>query len=105
MSIKALLSSKNGKSGFVTVVGFISVPFIYDEITERKGGNFNVRIDTSWGVIDINGRELMPVKYAQPIPLYITQPEDVLLEEDDFIEYDNRISRIITNGSLLNHFQ
>lgn len=103
--LKHILSSKNGKSGFVTVVGFISVPFIYDEITERKGGNFNVRIDTSWGVIDINGRELMPVKYAQPIPLYITQPEDVLLEEDDFIEYDNRISRIITNGSLLNHFQ
>ncbi|MDN0080897.1 WG repeat-containing protein [Bacteroides gallinaceum] len=96
-----LLTSQNGKYGFVTISGYTSIPFIYDEITERKGGNFNVRINESWGVMDINGRELMPVKYAAPIPLIITKPENVVFDYDDLKENNNYENRVITNDQGL----
>lgn len=90
------LTSQHGKYGFVTLSGYTSIPFIYDEITERKGGNFNVRIGDAWGVIDMDGHELMPVKYANPIPLFITKPQNVVF--DDNLEENNDIeNHIITN--------
>lgn len=94
------LTSQHGKYGFVTLSGYTSIPFIYDEITERKGGNFNVRIDNAWGVIDINGHELIPTKYANPIPLFITKPENVVLDYDDLKESNDFENRIITNDGL-----
>lgn len=95
------LTSQHGKYGFVTLSGYTSIPFIYDEITERKGGNFNVRINNAWGVIDIDGHELMPTKYANPIPLFIAKPENVVFDYDDLKESDGFNNRIITNGNGL----
>lgn len=86
------LTSQNGKYGFVTLSGYISIPFIYDEITERKGGNFNIRIGDGWGIMDIDGRELVPVKYATPIPLIIAKPKYVVFDYKDLKEigdYEN----------------
>lgn len=95
------LTSQNGKKGFVTLSGYTSIPFIYDEITERKGGNFNVRIDKAWGIIGIDGQELMPVKYATPIPLIITKPENVIFDYDDLKGSNNYENRVITNDQGL----
>lgn len=95
------LTSQNGKYGFVTISGYTSIPFIYDEITERKGGNFNVRIDKAWGIIDIDGQELMPVKYATPIPLIIAKPDDVVFDYDDLKGNDDYENHIVSNDDGL----
>ncbi len=76
------LTKQNGKYGFVSALGYVSIPFIYDEIQLRKTGDFNVRIGKAWGVIDLSGKELVRVKYASPIPLYIAAPEN------SFFDYD-----------------
>lgn len=91
------LTSQNGKYGFVTISGYTSIPFIYDEITERKGGNFNIKIDKAWGIIDIDGHELIPAKYAKPIPLFITKPEDVVFDYDDLERNDDYVNHIESN--------
>lgn len=95
------LTSQHGKYGFVTLSGYTSIPFIYDEITERKGGNFNVRVANAWGVIDINGCELIPAKYANPLPLIIAKPEDVVFDYNDLKESNGFDDHIITNGKGL----
>lgn len=95
------LTSQNGKYGFITLSGYISIPFIYDEITERKGGNFNVRIDKAWGIIDINGKELVPVKYATPIPLIIAKPKYVVFDYKDLKEIDDYENHIESNDDGL----
>jgi hypothetical protein len=77
------LTKKDGKYGFVSVLGYTSIPFIYDEVALRKGGSFNVRIGNSWGVIDITGRELVRIKYSKPIPLYVAAPEGFYFDYDD----------------------
>lgn len=99
------LTSQYGKYGFVTLSGYASIPFIYDEIIERKGGNFNVRIGNAWGVIDIDGHELIPTKYATPIPLFIAKPKDVVFDYDDLKESNTFDNRIITNGNDLTILQ
>ena len=76
------LTKCNGKYGFVSILGYVSIPFIYDEIKPRKTFGFNVRIENAWGVIDISGKELVRVKYGNPIPLYIAAPEN------SFFDYD-----------------
>lgn len=81
------LTKRNGKYGFVSSFGYISIPFIYDEIVNRKTGSFNVRIGNAWGVIDLSGKELVRVKYAQPIPLYIAAPENSYFDYD-FLKND-----------------
>lgn len=91
------LTSQNGKYGFVTISGYTSIPFIYDEITERKGGNFNIKIDKAWGIIDIDGHELIPAKYAKPIPLFITKPEDVVFDYNDLERNDDYVNHIESN--------
>ena len=52
---------------YISLSGFFSIPFKYDEIELRKDGCFNVRIDKSWGVMTIDGYEFIPVKYSEKI--------------------------------------
>lgn len=94
------LTSQHGKFGFVTLSGYTSIPFIYDEITERKGGNFNVRIGNAWGIIDIDGHELIPTKYSAPIPLFIAKPNGIVFDYDDLKESNNFDNHIISNNGL-----
>lgn len=63
-----VLTSRDGKYGFASVKGYESVPFVYDEIIERADSLFNVRIEESWGVIDLSGKVIVSVKYSNPIP-------------------------------------
>lgn len=64
-----ILTKKNNKYGFVSLDGFNTIPFIFDEVNKRNDGFFNVRIDNRWGVVDIDGRELVSIKYNVPIGL------------------------------------
>lgn len=99
------LTKRNSKYGFVSSNGYVSIPFIYDEIVDRKTGSFNVRIGNAWGVIDLSGKELVRVKYAHPIPLYIAAPENSYFDYD-FLKNDiakdvkRYKSRIIVRDAL-----
>lgn len=62
-----ILTQLGSKYGFISLSGFFSIPFKYDEIELRKDGCFNVRIDKSWGVMTIDGYEFIPVKYSEKI--------------------------------------
>lgn len=64
-----ILASKNGKYGFVSSKGYIAIPFQYDSILIREDGLFDVRVNKSWGVIDISGKEIVGIKYSEAIPL------------------------------------
>ena len=62
-----ILTSKNDKYGFISVKGYESVPFIYDEIKERNDSLFDVRIANCWGVIDMLGKTIVSIKYNAQI--------------------------------------
>ncbi|MDE7421438.1 MAG: WG repeat-containing protein [Muribaculaceae bacterium] len=83
------LTKSNGKFGFVSEIGYVSIPFIFDEIIPMKTGNFNVRIGDAWGVIDINGRELVRVKYDRPMPIYIAAPKNTFFAYDDLKDQED----------------
>ena len=59
-----VLTSKEDKYGFISVKGYVSVPFIYDQIVERDDSLFDVRIDNRWGVIDVTGKVIVSIKYS-----------------------------------------
>ena len=87
-----ILSSINNHYGFVSISGYISIPFKYDIIKPRKDGAFDVCIKIPiedgafdipkefedkwekdffikiWGILDIDGREIVPLKYSNPLP-------------------------------------
>lgn len=101
------LTASNGKFGFVSEIGYVSIPFIYDEIVPKKTGNFNVRIGNAWGVIDINGHELVKIKYDKPMPIYIASPsgsffdyEDLKDEEDAFRNSERYKDKFIVKDAL-----
>ena len=72
-----ILSSQYSKYGFISIDGYKSIPFKYDEIIERKDGKFNVRINNRWGIINLEGRELTPIKYKKNLPTKIEKWEFV----------------------------
>ena len=73
-----ILSSRNGKWGFVSVFGYDSIPFKYDLVEKRYDGDFDVKIDNKWGVLCLDGREKVAVKYANRIP---TKYEDIIVQD------------------------
>lgn len=63
-----LLAKRGGKYGFINYNGFATIPFIYDEIKERKEKNlFDVRIGEAWGILSLDGREIVQVKYSEVV--------------------------------------
>ena len=76
-----ILSSTNGKYGFVSANGYVTIPFKYDEIIEREDGLFDVKriieieeisgdkhLQEVWGVLELSGKEVVEVKYRDKIP-------------------------------------
>lgn len=63
-----ILASKDNKYGFISADGYVSIPFQYDSVTRRKDGWFDVKIGNAWGVIDISGKEIVAIKYAEKLP-------------------------------------
>lgn len=79
-----ILASYGGKFGFISLNGFVSIPNEYDAVVERSDGRFDVRIDDKWGIIDVEGRQVVAIKYDSPISL----------------EYPNTIVKDATCGRL-----
>lgn len=68
-SLERVLSFNGEKYGFVNMYsGYISIPFKYDQVQKRNDGMFDVCINGAWGVLDINGKEIVQVKYSEKIP-------------------------------------
>lgn len=78
-NMNRILTKKNNKFGFISVDGYVSIPFKYDEIVEIRDGLFHVNINfetknelsesitkTAWGVLDLTGKEIVNVKYDEP---------------------------------------
>lgn len=81
-------TSLRGKWGFISLYGHISIPFKYDEVEERKDGKYNVRIGKAWGVMDLEGREIVAIKYKNKIPL----PIENSIVVDIFSNYEGVLS-------------
>ena len=64
-----ILASQNGKYGFISSKGYVTIPFQFDSIEKREDGCFDVEINEAWGVLDISGREIVGIKYSNKIPL------------------------------------
>lgn len=64
-----ILASKDGKFGFVSISGIITIPLKYDEIEPREDGLFDVRIDKAWGLLHLDGYEVITIKYSKRLPL------------------------------------
>lgn len=78
-----ILSKRNGRYGFISSLGYVTLPFIYDEITARKTGGYDVRIGEAWGVIDKDCKETVRVKYLQKLPVYAAAPENSYFGYDE----------------------
>lgn len=83
-NLNMILASKNNKYGFISAEGYISIPFIFDEVLYRKDGFFDVKIGASWGVIDIYGKEIVSIKYSKQIPLEF---ENLIVENSNSGRY------------------
>ena len=62
------LTSIRGKFGFINSQGQKVIPFKYDEITQREDGMFDVRIGDRWGILTIDGFEVVRIKYSSSLP-------------------------------------
>ena len=67
-SISRILTSFQGKYGFINLNGYTSIPFKYDEIIQRKDGDFDVRIGQEWGILTLNGFEKVAIRYTERLP-------------------------------------
>ena len=83
-----VLASKDGKYGFVSIDGFITIPFKYDLIEPREDGLFNVRIGEAWGIMNLDGFEITKIKYVKRIPPVFNNVivEDVLTQEQGCVK-------------------
>ena len=59
-----VLCSINNKFGFISLDGYIAIPFKYDEISGYSSGNFLVRVGDAWGKLSLDRGEIIPVKYG-----------------------------------------
>lgn len=63
-----LLAKKDEKYGFINSSNNVTIPFIYDEIVKRRNeDSFDVRIGDAWGILSIDGRETVRIKYKNKV--------------------------------------
>ena len=59
--------TEHGKFGIVDDSGMILAPIRYDDIIERADGNYDICINNRWGIINVEGEELVSAYYKNPI--------------------------------------
>ena len=62
------MTSIGGKFGFINSQGQKVIPFKYDEIAQREDGRFDVRISDRWGILTVDGFEVVRIKYSSSLP-------------------------------------
>ncbi len=70
------MTKNNEKYGFVHQLGYVCLPFKYDELLSRNDGKtFDARIGNSWGIITLEGKEIVAIKYLEKLPKSYTFAE------------------------------
>lgn len=59
-----VLCSISNKYGFISLDGYVAIPFKYDEVRESSSGLFAVRVGDAWGDLSLDRGEIIPVKYG-----------------------------------------
>lgn len=72
-SVGLLQVVQNGRYGCVDTHGSLKIPVKYTAIKEFKDGLAYASVDNLYGVIDVNGREIVPFRYA---PGYYSREND-----------------------------
>lgn len=80
-----------GKYGFIDTKGKIRINLIYDEAKDFKDGYAEVCFNNKWGVINKNGKVVIPIKYSK---ISRTRYKDLF----EIYNYDKFIGYIDTNG-------
>lgn len=63
-----ILAKRDGKFGFINEFNLTTIPFIYDEIKEKNiEGQFDIRIGNMWGILALDGREIISPKYSHVV--------------------------------------
>lgn len=65
--VAASLSPDRPLYGCINLSGDCFIPFRYEELNLREDGNFDAKIGNRWGIIDKMGREIVTIKYSEPI--------------------------------------
>lgn len=76
-----IMTSIDDKFGFVSVDGYTSIPFKYDEIRPRANGRFDVRIDDRWGLLTLDGRDSFGINLENPLPKQLDK--NVVVQDAD----------------------
>jgi hypothetical protein len=66
-SYKIAKVNKNGKFGYVNMVGEEIISPIYDEIKDFNNGYASFRVNNKWGLINTYGRETISPNYEEPL--------------------------------------
>lgn len=91
-NLDRILASQNGKYGFISSKGYVTVPFQFESIEKREDGYFDVEINGAWGVVDISGKEIVGIKYSNKLPLTF---EDIIVQN----ALTNRYGILSKNGT------
>ena len=67
-NVNRILAKHNNKYGFISANGYVSIPFKYDKLYEREDKLFDICIGKAWGVMNLEGKEIISAKYKE-IPL------------------------------------
>lgn len=66
----ALAKNRNGKLGYIGRNGRANIDFKFDQADSFDRGYAMVSIAGRWGLIDVNGKEVIPIQYRSPGEVY-----------------------------------
>ena len=89
----------NNKFGVVDQQGNIKVPFIYDESLYFDGNTFSIaKRNGMQGIIDINNKEIIPLKYSSVSQIDDDESNLFILENSDGVKIVNLSNKVILSG-------
>lgn len=90
---------KNGKMGLVDTLGRTITSFLFDEIGSSNGDLLSASRNGFWGVVDVKGNILIPLKYEEAYVL--SKSQDIIrVKRNNEYQFFNREGKEISNFSL-----
>ncbi len=90
-----IMTSCDGKFGFIGVDGHVSIPFKYNEIRLRNDERFDVRIGDDWGLLTLDGRDSFGIKLEHPLPKKLDRNTIVLDAESEYFGVVDKNGNIV----------
>lgn len=66
----ALAKNRNGKLGYIGRNGRANIDFRFDRADSFDRGYAMVSVAGRWGLIDVEGKEVIPIQYKSPGEVY-----------------------------------